>query len=69
MNTVWTFTGLRVVDLGGLDPVALGSNFFLTLPSPLLLSARHRHAMNEREWREMEDIDCFLVFSDSQEFF
>lgn len=58
---VWTFTGLYNVDLGSEARIDLTEGFFLSKPTPLLLSARSRHDLSGSQFRETEAISCFLV--------
>jgi len=62
---VWTFTGLYNVDMGGHDQVELGAGFFLSKPTPSLLSVRSRVDLSGRQFDEMEAVHCFLIHRES----
>ena len=61
-ETIWVFTGLRVVDPGTDADVPVGKDFSLVMPNPVILSARSRHAMNEREYWEAERDYRYLMY-------
>lgn len=62
---VWTFTGLHGVDLGGKPRIELSEGFFLSKPSPFLLSARSRYDLSGAKFHEIEMAGCFLVHEES----
>jgi hypothetical protein len=64
-SCVWTFTGLYNVDMGGHDEVDLGGGFFLSKPTPSLLSVRSRVDLSGRQFDEMEAVHCFLIHRES----
>ena len=61
-ETIWIFTGLRVVNPGTDSDVPVGKDFSLVLPNPVILSARSRNVMNEREYWEAERDYRYLMY-------
>jgi hypothetical protein len=60
-SSVWTFTGLYNVDMGGRDEIDLGNGFFLSKPTPSLLSVRSRVDLSGIQYDEMGGLRRFLV--------
>lgn len=58
---VWTFTGLYNVDLGNVAEIDLCNGFYLSKPTPFLLSARSKFDLNERQFREADHLSCYLL--------
>ncbi len=66
-TTVWTYGGIRNVVLDDAhDVLELGSGFSLTKPNDVLLSARHRHFMNEEEYKHSETVSAYLLYKSQQ---
>jgi len=60
-QTRLVFTGLRSVDIGEEEVVALADGFALLKPNDFLLSARDHYRMNQREYDEAAKASRYLV--------
>jgi|GEM_PF-697583 len=58
---IWTFAGLRNVDLGGQSELDLGYGQSLIKTNSFLLSARDRSLMSGLQYRDEENHSCYLV--------
>ena len=57
------FTGLRGVSLSE-EKLDLGSGYYLTKPTPYLISARWKHMMSDSAYATMETLSCFFVLKE-----
>src|ERR1035437_9661835 len=60
-SVVWVFAGLENVDMSGQEEIALTDDFALKKPDELLLSCRDRYSMSGNDFRQIEDVSCFLL--------
>ncbi len=66
---IWTFAGLRNVDLGERPELALVSGYSLIRTNSFLLSAKDRSLMSGLQYRDEESHSCYLVHRDVQPIF
>lgn len=62
-HTALTFTGLQGVTFSG-EKFDLGSGYYLSKPSPYLISARWKHVMSDSAYTTMEKLSCFFVLKE-----
>src|ERR1039458_5429895 len=63
--TVWWFSGLRNIELSAAE-LKLTDDFCLMKPTELILSARSKLQLNEREFDEAAGVSAYLVLRSTQ---
>ena len=63
--TVWWFSGIRNIELSAAE-LKLTDDFWLMKPNELILSARSKFQLNEREFDEAARVSAYLALRSTQ---